>query len=186
MPKYHLPHPVNHFIHVRVKDLERIGCLVTRSADRTEARLASLEQEVLDFIGMFRKPQVHFEWAIGLVETKQAPKGNMLQIKITNEQQVTVTLNPKTQRGKSVSLDGAPIWEIVSGESVAVKPSEDGLSALLVSSDTPGTTQVLVKADADLGEGYVEVSEIIEVTVSGALAANLGLVVGEPELKPTE
>lgn len=102
-----------------------------------------------------------------------------LDITLTNEQQVTVTLAPKTSTGKVAILDGAPTWEVLSGDST-VTPSTDGLSAVIRSSDTPGVTQILVKADADLGAGVEEIADTIAVNVEGARASNLGLSVGTP------
>lgn len=109
-------------------------------------------------------------------------KGRMFEIKLTNEQKIRVALTPKTATGKPAVLDGKPVWEVLSGGST-VEVAEDGLSAYLVSSDTPGDTQVLVKADADLGEGVEEISDVIKLTVEGAKAASLGLTIGEPEAK---
>lgn len=106
----------------------------------------------------------------------------MLELKITNEQKIEVKLNPVSQGGKPVQLDGKPDWTVLSGDAT-VEPSEDGLSAFLVSGDNPGDTQVLVEADADLGEGKVTVSDTIKLTVEGALAENLGLSAGEPVQK---
>lgn len=103
----------------------------------------------------------------------------MLEITITNEQKIPVTLNPATGGGKPAPVDGKPNWSVISGDSV-VEPAEDGKSAFLVSSDTPGDTQFLVEADADLGDGVETISSIIKLTVVGAKAANLGLVAGDP------
>lgn len=108
----------------------------------------------------------------------------MLSLKITNEQQIPVTLTPKTDTGKPAKLDGVPTWEVISGSST-VTVSEDGLTAVLASSDDPGDTEFLVKADADLGEGVEELSDVIKLTVAGATAKNLGLTAGAPEAKPT-
>lgn len=113
----------------------------------------------------------------------------MLEIGLTNEQQVNVTLKPVTATGKSAKLDGAPSWTVMSGSS-RVEVADDGLSANLISSDDPGDTEIMVKADADLtpnlpdGGGIVEISDIIRLSVAGALAANLGLVAGTPTPKP--
>ncbi len=93
-------------------------------------------------------------------------------------------LAPKTDSGKPASLDGKPSWSTISGNSQAVV-DEDGLGALLVSSDDPGNTLFLVKADADLGEGVEELSDTITLNVVAATAQNLGLTVGNPETKPT-
>ncbi len=107
----------------------------------------------------------------------------MVAITISNEQQVPVTLSPKTDTGKAAKLDGNPVWSVVSGDSTVV-PAADGLSATLVSSDTPGETVFLVDADADLGSGVEDLQETITLTVTGANAKNLGIVAGTPVAKP--
>ncbi len=124
---------------------------------------------------------VGFGYNIGQPQTKT--KRMPLELKITNEQQIPVKLTPVTDTDKPATLDGAPVWSIVSGNSTVV-PSADGLSAMLVSADDPGDTQVMVKADADLGEGVEEISDIIKLSVVGATAKNLGLTAGAPEAKP--
>jgi hypothetical protein len=129
------------------------------------------------------KPKAHFDIAIGLPTQKESTQ-MAVAIKITNEQQVNVTLSPKTDSGKPAKLDGAPVWSVVSGDSTVV-PAADGLSADLISSDTPGDTTFLVDADADLGSGVEDLQETITLTVAGANAKNLGITVGTPTLKPT-
>jgi hypothetical protein len=124
-----------------------------------------------------------FEWTIGPVQTKVQQETEQMEIKLTNEQQVTVTLNPKTDAGRPAQLDGKPTWEVISGSST-LEVAEDGKSALIVSSDDPGDTQILVKADADLGEGIEEISEVLDVKIAGATAKNLGITIGVPTVKP--
>ena len=127
------------------------------------------------------RPKGRFDIRIGLPTSKERVK-EMLQIKITNEQKVTVTLKPVTATGKPAPLDGKPTWTTQDGQS-SVEVSEDGLSATLISSDNPGKTTVLLEADVDLGEGVETISEIIELEVLGAKASSFGVVVGEPEPK---
>lgn len=127
------------------------------------------------------KPKAHFDFEVGPVTLKER-QHMPLAISITNEQKVTVTLKPVTNAGKPASLDGAPTWTVVSGDST-VAPATDGLSASLVSSDTPGDTTFLVEADADIGAGVQNIQDTITLTVIGAQAANLGLAAGTPELK---
>lgn len=98
---------------------------------------------------------------------------------ITNEQKVPITLNITTDTGKPAKVDGAPAWVVLSGNST-LAVAEDGLSAEFISSDDPGDTSVIVKADADLGEGIEEISDTFTGTVIGATAKNLGLAVGTP------
>lgn len=110
------------------------------------------------------------------------------EISITNEQKVSVTLNITTDAGRPAKVDGAPAWVVLSGSS-SLAVADDGLSAVVTSSDDPGDTSVIVKADADLtpnqpgGEGIVEISDTFTVHVVGAQAKNLGLKFGTPEPK---
>jgi len=145
--------------------------------DEAERRLSKL------ILSAQSRKRGRIDWVIGLVTKKTRKKGNM-EIKITNEQQVRVKLAPKTDSGKPATLDGAPSWTTISGSSQVVV-DEDGLGALLVSGDDPGDTEIIVKADADLGDGVEEISDIIKLSVVGATAKNLGLTAGTPELKPT-
>lgn len=103
----------------------------------------------------------------------------MVATKLNNEQKVTATLAPKTSKGKPVPVDGKPSWSVAAGD-VTLEAAEDGMSCTIISGDSPGVSQVVVEADADLGEGVVTISDVIEVTVEGALASNLGLTVGTP------
>lgn len=100
-----------------------------------------------------------------------------VDITITNEQKIPVTLAPVTAAGKPATLDGVPKWSVVSGDGTLVT-TPDGMGADLVSSDTPGDTVYLVEADADLGEGVETIADTINLHVQGARAANLGLTVG--------
>ena len=103
----------------------------------------------------------------------------MLELSVTNEQKISVTLTPVTATGKPAKLDGTPTWEVQSGSSTIVVAA-DGLLAELVSSDDPGDTTYLVKADADLGAGVVELADVIRLTVLGAQASSLGLTASVP------
>lgn len=105
-----------------------------------------------------------------------------LAITINNEQKVNVTLSPVDANGKPAPLDGVPVWSVVDGDST-VEPAADGLSAEITSSDTPGVTDFLVTADADLGQGVVPISDTIALTVEHAQATALGLAAGTPENK---
>lgn len=130
---------------------------------------------------MIQPDSLRLEFKVGPVTNKER-KNKMLEITITNEQKVNVTLHPVTATGRPAQVDGAPTWEVVTGNSTVV-PAVDGLSADLISSDDPGDTDFLVKADADLGSGVVEISDVIRLSVAGAQAANLGLVAGDPTPK---
>lgn len=127
------------------------------------------------------RKRVSFLFSVGVPKPKE--KQMPLSLKITNEQQVKVSLKPVTDTGKPAALDGSPAWTVISGNSQVVV-ADDGLSADLVSSDQPGDTVVSVTADADLGEGVEEIADTVTLTVIGATAKNLGLSAGTPTPKP--
>ncbi len=105
-----------------------------------------------------------------------------MQITITNEEKVLVTLAPTTAAGNPATLDGIPTWVVTSGDAT-LEIAEDGLSAFLVSGNVAGISTIELTADADLGEGIVNIVETIDLTVTEAAASVLGLVVAAPVLK---
>lgn len=105
-----------------------------------------------------------------------------LTVLLQNTEKVRVELHPVSESGKSARVDGTPEWVVLSGTST-VERSPDGMAAYLISSDNPGDTQILVKADADLGSGREEISGIILVRVVGSNPESMGLSFGSPESK---
>lgn len=93
---------------------------------------------------------------------------------ITNEEKVTITLAPKTAGGAEATVDGAPTWQLTDGDAT-IEVAADGLSAV-IKPGTPGSLSTFaVSADADLGEGVVELNEEILLTTVQAGASSLGL-----------
>lgn len=136
-------------------------------------------------IGAQTKPtsgKVRFAFGFGLPHPKESNPTMPVQTTLTNEQKITATLNITTDSGKLAKVDGVPTWEVISGNST-VEVAADGMSATLISSDDPGDTQFLIRADANLGEGVEEISDVIELSVTGASAKNLGVSLGTPEVK---
>ena len=105
-----------------------------------------------------------------------------LNIAITNEEKILVTLAPLTASGNAANLDGEPTWTVAEGDAtIEVQPG--GLSAYIISG-TPGASTVVVTADADLDAGEVrELGDVIAVTVVEVEAASFGFSVGAPEPK---
>ncbi len=165
----------------RHNDDDEIACAILKGARDIRKGLVAVASAVEQLKPKPETERVHFGYEIGPATSKER-KPVPLEISITNEQKVTVTLKPVTNAGKPAKLDGAPSWAVVSGDSTVVAAA-DGLSASLVSGDNPGDTTFLVEADADLGSGVETVQDTITLTVIGANAANLGLVAGTPELK---
>lgn len=101
--------------------------------------------------------------------------------RITTEQRVSVTVQPKTAAGNPARIDGAVEWTSTD-PNVATVQSTGPMSAMVVSVG-PGVTQILATFDADLGEGVraVEMSGALEVVEAEAVTAEI--VFGTPELK---
>jgi hypothetical protein len=105
-----------------------------------------------------------------------------LNIALTNEQKILVTLAPTTESGNPATLDGEPTWTVTEGDATLdVQPG--GMSAYIVSGN-PGASTVTVTADADLDEDETrELSDVIAVNVVAAEAASFGFTTGTPEAK---
>lgn len=109
----------------------------------------------------------------------------MLAIAFTNTEKKRVVLNPKTSTGAVATVDGVPTWTVTAGK-CTLDVAADGLSAFIVSADDDaGVSSITILADADLGAGVEDISDIVEATVTGAKAANLGLS-AEPAVPKTE
>ena len=74
------------------------------------------------------------------------------------ENEVVLTVTPRTASGAVATVDGVPSWSAEEGV-VTLLPSEDGLSCV-VSADTAGSFKVVCKADADL-----DADEVREISV---------------------
>lgn len=98
----------------------------------------------------------------------------------TNEEKVAVTINPQTAAGNPAQVDGPFTLEVIEGDATT-EVSEDGTQ--YVSSGTPMTNKVRLKADADMGEGVQNIEEIFDYIVVPAGASNLGVGFGTPVLK---
>ena len=103
-------------------------------------------------------------------------------ITITNEEKVQVTLAPTTAAGNPATLDGVPTWTVIEGDAT-LEVAVDGLSAFLVSGAADVNSKIEVSADADLGEGVVTLTDVVDLAVVPASASALGLVVAAPILK---
>ena len=122
----------------------------------------------------------NFNYAIGRPILKGVKF--MMELNVTNEEKILVSCNPVTLAGNPVTLDGAIIVSLQSGDgNFEVQP--DGKSVFLISGLLPGDSTFIIQADADLGEGVENISDVVVLHVAGAKAASFGLVAGVPVLK---
>lgn len=123
----------------------------------------------------FYRPR--FRFGIGPFQRKESD----MQVNLTNEQKVKLTVNPVTAAGHPAQLDGPVSFSVESGE-CTIEPVDER-SCYIVSGDLPGDSVVVASADADLGDGVVNVAASVDVHVEGAMASSLGLALGTPEAK---
>jgi hypothetical protein len=102
---------------------------------------------------------------------------------LTDEQKVSLAIEPLTQAGNPAKVDGAPVWSVSDESVITLVVAEDGLSADAVSTGKLGTVQVSVSADADLGEGVRAITSTLDVEVKASEAVTLGIKVGTPVTK---
>jgi hypothetical protein len=106
-----------------------------------------------------------------------------LEVSTTVEEQILVTVRPRTNAGNPAEIDGPIRVSVISGDGgFEVQP--DGRSYQSISADSPGDTTLLVEADADLGAGVVLIQDTTLHHSLGALASNLGQEAGAITPKP--
>lgn len=102
--------------------------------------------------------------------------------RITNEQQVTVMVAPKTAAGRAATIDGAV--EFASSDPAVATVESTGPLSGLVKSVVPGVAQISATFDADLGDGVREVVMTGAIEVVAAEAVTAEITFGDPELIP--
>ena len=68
-------------------------------------------------------------------------------------------------------------------ELVDLEVAPDGTSAYAIAAGPLGTCQVSVTADADLGEGVVTITGVLDLEVVGSQATSFVITPGAPEPK---
>jgi hypothetical protein len=101
-----------------------------------------------------------------------------LEVTMTTEEKVQVTVSPLTATGQPAQLDGPVSFMVMSGD-CTVEVIDD-TNAYLVSGSALADSLVQVSADADLGSGVQTLEDAVTVHVLGAMATSLGLRAGAP------
>jgi hypothetical protein len=107
--------------------------------------------------------------------------GTKMAITITATQKFTAgPVSAVDAHGNPAQIDGAPAWSVSDTALLAVNVAADGLSADIQAVGALGHAQVVVSADADLGEGIETISGILEVEIVAGRAVSLTVPAGEP------
>lgn len=90
---------------------------------------------------------------------------------LRDNQQARVSIAIRSARGNPAVVDGTPQWSVSSAAHLEVVAEADGMAALVRALGPSGAAQVSVHVDADLGEGVIPVTGVLDVNVLSGLAA---------------
>ncbi len=101
-------------------------------------------------------------------------------MQLPDDKVVSASVSYKDVKGHAAAVQGAPVWASDNPAVADVVASDDGFSATITPGADLGTAQISVTADADLGDGVVNVVALgtIEVIAGTAVAGDVSF--GEP------
>jgi hypothetical protein len=102
---------------------------------------------------------------------------------LTADQKVTLSVSYQDRYGNPAPIDGVPVWETSTDGIVTVDPTEDGLSAEIVTVGQIGTVQVRATADALPGAAVKMIVGVLDVQVVGGEARIVTLNAGAASSK---
>ena len=105
----------------------------------------------------------------------------MSNVVLTDLQKVFTSFIVKDKMENPAPIDGIPTWSVSDPNLLQVVPTEDGLGCQVYTVGPLGKGQVIVTADADLGEGVEPITGTLNVQVIGSKAVAIGVNVGTPE-----
>jgi uncharacterized protein YjdB len=104
-------------------------------------------------------------------------------LQLTNTQQAGLSISAVDRRGAPAQVDAIVFSS--SDETVAtVTPNPLDPSKAVVKALLPGTAQINVTADADLGDGVTPLTGTLDLTVVAGQAVALAIATGTPEEQP--
>lgn len=102
---------------------------------------------------------------------------------LTADQKVVLTASYQDRYGNPAPIDGQPTWETSADGIVTIAPSEDGLSAEIVTVGQIGTVQVRASADAAPGSETKLIIGVLDIQVVGGEARVVTLSAGTASSK---
>jgi hypothetical protein len=145
-----------------------------QNAAQRAAEVRALLNQIL--IAVTPAPAVKFVFTVAL--DGQITTG-VEHMKITASQKFTASIQPVDAKGNPAEVQSGTVqWS--GPENLTITPSSDGLSAEIAAKGPLGQGQVSVGADADLGEGVVTITGVLQVEVIAGQAVSLGVSTSEP------
>lgn len=108
---------------------------------------------------------------------------NNMALILNADQKVKLTITPVDSYG-NLSVVENLTWESSDPDILTIEPNEElETEVYAVAVGPTGDAQVVVRADARIGDGEVVLTGVVNVTVLPAEAVSLSVAAGEPELK---
>lgn len=102
---------------------------------------------------------------------------------LTSSQKVKLSIVPVDIAGNPAPVEAVK-WESSSTEIITIYPEEEGLTSVYAMATGPvGKSQVVVKADALIGDGMEELIGVLDIEVVPSKAVSLAIASGLPEPK---
>ena len=129
----------------------------------------------------FRKPAKTFQWWV-LYRHRLFYGVKSMSFTLSSIEKVSLMIQPVNAKGNPAPIDGVPVWTISDPTVATLIVADDGLTASLVAIN-PGSVQITVQADADLGPGTKLITGTLDVTVTAAEAVAINIIPGVAELQ---
>jgi hypothetical protein len=130
----------------------------------------------------FRKPRHKNRPTISVTIGGITIKGATMVL-FHGKQYVTASINPTGKSGSKSDVEDV-IWSSSDEAIFFLRPDrldpESPYSREIVSTGNAGTAQVVVKADALIGEGIAELMAFVDLEAKAEMATSLGIAVGAP------
>lgn len=126
---------------------------------------------------------VPFEIVFFTTSPDDGEQRRIIMALVKESQQLPLSIEIQTLKGKPAKVDGAPKWEVSDTAVGSLQVADDGLSALFVAA-AAGQCSVNVSVDADLGDGVKPILGSLDITVVADEAAIVTIAAGEPQDQP--
>lgn len=127
---------------------------------------------------------LYSQWLCSQIRIRFLIKGmEVMEARLTNIQEVDVTVEFLNSLENPVGVDGVPTW-LSSDETIAtVAASADGMTATIRTTGAIGSCQITVRGDADLTSGTIDIVGVLDVVVTASGAVQVNFTLGVPRTR---
>jgi hypothetical protein len=104
-------------------------------------------------------------------------------LQLTDTQQVPVQIAGADKKGAPAPVQNPTFTSSDPNVATVTQDTTDPTKATVVAG-LPGTCQIQVSADADLGDGVTTISGVLDITVVAGQAASIAVTAGTPVEQP--